>query len=89
MQVAGSLQPCAHVKVNVHADEHWHTPVMQEAEAHSACAPQTAPGTFCVHRRLTPMAVQTLETQSAPVLQGESLGNAAQHKCCWLKSKGT
>ena len=60
MQVAGSVQPCAHAKVNAHAGEHWHTPVMQDCEAHSAFAEQTAPGTFFVHRRSAPMAVHVL-----------------------------
>ena len=59
MQVAGSAQPCVHVKLKLHPDEHWHLLVMQEFDAHSALRPQTAPAVFFVQRRSAPMAVHT------------------------------
>ena len=59
LQIAPSAQPCAHVKENVHADEHWHTLLMQEFEAHAAFRLQAAPGTLFVHWRCDPMAVHT------------------------------
>ena len=59
MQIAGSAQPCAHVKLKLHPDEHWHLLVTQEFDAHSALSPQTAPAVFFVQRRSAPMAVHT------------------------------
>ena len=73
MQVAGSVQPCAHVK-DVHAGEHSQVRAMQLAEAHSLFLVQRAPATFFVHLRSAPMAVHMFDRHMPFTVQSSPIG---------------
>ena len=73
MQVAGSVQPCAHVK-DVHAEEHSQVLATQESEAHSLFFEQRAPATFFVHLSSAPMAVHMFDLHMPFTVQSEPNG---------------